>query len=481
MDKQSLIDIIALLRYEKNDNQYYEVKAAAGGFPDNALETISAFCNTPGGGTLIFGVDENLEFEVVGVYDLKLCRQTLANHAKKSFNVRVEMNTALIEFDGKLVVCAEIKEADKSLKPVMIANTGKSYIRMYDGDYELSDLEKQRFVAERGVSRYDEAALPGSGPGDLNLQLVDDYLTNRRAQSKVLAGMERDEVLVRTGVMTPSGELTVAGALSLGVYPQQFLPNYSIRASVRKRAKTSATVRAVNARTFDGPLSMILSEAVKWVRDNGDELIRDLPDGRVLSVNEYPPVAARELIANALIHRDLNPVSMVESISMTIEDSRLVISNPGGLYGIAVSELGRTGSRTRNSSLAEICQYITAEDGENVIEKLGTGIPKTLNELLRYHMRAPSFIDGGIYFTVALESGIIPADPVEFPGVSINEQKILAALRAAPLSGSEIEAATKLTKAQVRYALGKLLRSNKAVKLGRGKSPNIRYAVAGEE
>ena len=118
IDRQALSHVLDLLRFEESDNQYYEVKTAAGGFPETALATICAFANTPGGGALILGVDESLGFEVVGVYDSKACRQLLTNYAKNEFTVPVEVSTTLLNVKNRKVVWAEIAEADKVLKPV---------------------------------------------------------------------------------------------------------------------------------------------------------------------------------------------------------------------------------------------------------------------------------------------------------------------------------------------------------------------------
>jgi len=207
--------------------------------------------------------------------------------------------------------------------------------------------------------------------------------------------MSGDEVLLRSGVLSPTGKLTKAGLLTMGIYPQQFLPNYTIKAGVQRRSKQNDRIRAVNVRSFDGPIPAMLDDAVKWVSENCDELTLDLPNGHVRNVKTYPPVAARELIANSLIHRELSPMSMIQTISLIIEDDRLVISNPGGLYGLHVNELGRTGSRTRNTRIADICQYLQTGDGTNIIERLGSGIPKVKAELTELAMPEPVFIDGG--------------------------------------------------------------------------------------
>jgi ATP-dependent DNA helicase RecG len=479
VNNDNLMTIIAELRKEHSDNQHYEVKAAKGGLPQNIKETISAFANTPGGGTLILGIDENRDFEIVGVYDSKQCQQALANYARKDFNVLIPLNTTVLLVNDRAVVWVEIPETDKLIKPVKIKNSGKSFVRLYDGDYELSEEEKQLFVSARGTSHFDEDIISESNISDLNEQIVSAYVMNRKKHSQVLSKMNEAEVLLRTGVTNRKGELSRAGLIALGIYPQQFLPNYSIKVSVRKKNTHSDKVRAINVNSMDGPLPVLLKETLQWVENNTNELTVAMPNGHVRNIREYPLATVRELISNALIHRDMNPLSMYQSISLTIEDERLVISNPGGLYGLSVSELGHTGSKTRNARLAEICQFVTDEEGQNIIEKLGSGIPTVMEELSILGMQPPIFIDGGIYFTVILKSGnyglrhekasVLPLpDPLA---------KIIYALKKGACSRRELEAATNLSAAQVRYALGKLIEQGKVRKMGTGTSPKTKYEL----
>ncbi|MDR1271587.1 MAG: putative DNA binding domain-containing protein [Clostridiales Family XIII bacterium] len=476
MMHDQILEIIRTLRVEKSDNRQYEAKAAVAGFPQTALRSISAFANTPGGGILIFGVDENQGFTVTGVYDSRNCQQTLANYANKEFSSPISIITDLVAVEGKPVVIGKVLEADKFAKPIKVRKTGKAYIRLFDSDFELSELEEQRFITERGVSKFDEAPVPGSGLKDLNAKLLEAYISNRGRASTVIADMAREEILVRTGIVTESGELTTAGLLALGIYPQQYLPNYSIQASVRKSAKYSAAVRAINAKTFDGPIPVMLKNVVKWVDENSDDLIMDIEDWKVGEVKEYPLRAVRELVANALIHRDLNPASMTQNISLAIEDGRLSISNPGGLYGISLGELGQTASSTRNARLAEICQYIPADDDAKVVERLGTGIPKIYSELEKYGLPDPLFFDGGIYFTAILRH----AEPEPWPKpakMRNNRDIVISAISEAHLTKTEIARKTGLTSSQVRYALQKLIEEKRAVKAAKNGDPGTKYAA----
>jgi len=69
MTEVELRKILNVLRKEQSDNLHYEVKAAMVDFPVSAAKTLCSFANMPGGGTILFGVDEKNSFEVTGVYD----------------------------------------------------------------------------------------------------------------------------------------------------------------------------------------------------------------------------------------------------------------------------------------------------------------------------------------------------------------------------------------------------------------------------
>lgn len=49
-----------------------------------------------------------------------------------------------------------------------------------------------------------------------------------------------------------------------------------------------------------------------------------------------------ELISNALVHRGLDRWSEGMTAEVWLDDSRLVVTNPGGLYGITVEPYSST-------------------------------------------------------------------------------------------------------------------------------------------
>ena len=67
MSESEILEIIARLRDVRSDSTHIEAKTARNELPKRVWETISAFSNTRGGGTLLLGVSEEADFALTGV------------------------------------------------------------------------------------------------------------------------------------------------------------------------------------------------------------------------------------------------------------------------------------------------------------------------------------------------------------------------------------------------------------------------------
>jgi ATP-dependent DNA helicase RecG len=477
-------EIVAVLRREGSDNARFEAKRAASGFPETVAETLSAFANTPGGGTVVFGVDEQDGFAITGVYDVAACQKAVASLARNALEPPITVSVALEEVDGGKVVVVDVPETDPDSKPVKVRRSGLAYLRQYGGDYPLSHQEEQAFVAQRRQPVFDEASVTGATlDADLDAIAVSHYAARRRATSSALADASDNEILIRTGVVTPDGTPTLAGLLALGVYPQQFIPNLGIQASLLPAADAHGTLRALDLASFTGSVPRMLGDVEAWVRRNTPTAVVEDPEaGRVVSRPAFPQLAVRELVANALVHRDLGPYALGAPITLKVDTRQLLISNPGGLYGLHVEALGLTPSHLRNSRLAEILQYVETSDGTRVIERLGTGIPAIRRAAVAAGMPPPVFIDQGIRFTAKLlrlaDPDGAPRSPAPRNSLKDQTARVTAALNATESATSrQLQQATGLTTRQVKYALATLVAA-RSVTAERADGRSFRYKLA---
>lgn len=450
-------ELVRRLRAAGGDSSEVEVKSAAGGLPQSLTSTLSALANLPGGGTIILGLDEATGFRPVPLADPQKLKQGLAVKAR-SFTPPVRLALEDGTIDGKPIVIAHVHECDPSAKPCRVTGSGKAYLRGYDGDFELSALEEQAFLAARQPPMFDRAPAGGASRDDLDRDLVEAFVRSVHERDPQGLGRFKSsaELLRRAGVTTPDGTPTVAGLLALGVHPQEHFPRFVIQASAEPLPTDPAGSRARNQTTITGPIPLMLDEALAWARRTFDTTIVSAPDGTVHDEPAFPLIAFREIIANALVHRDLDHWSAGMAIEVRLHRDRLIVSNPGGLYGITVERLGREAvTSARNSRLVAICQHVrTPDTGARVIEALATGIPIVTGSLANAGLPPAHYVDAGIRFTVVLRRAI-PTGP---PGDDLNETelRVYDALASSAHTVAELRDELNLTAPNIRKALREL-------------------------
>ena len=126
---------------------------------------------------------------------------------------------------------------------------------------------------------------------------------------------------------------TNAGALLFARDPLRWIPGASIQ-FVRWAGTTMADDPVAETR-FSGDLITVLRELQGFVSLPAQSRPVAATAFRERTVADYPPVAIRELLSNAIIHRSYESNAPVRFYWY---DDRIEIQNPGGLYGMASPE-----------------------------------------------------------------------------------------------------------------------------------------------
>lgn len=405
-DLDDLLSALAVLELRGGDTTSIEAKTFSEYSPKQLGPTLSAFANMPGGGVILLGVSEWDGINVVGVDDVDSLLKSTTNQARNGFSVPIRVDVCALDLDGKTVGVVNVESADVNDKPVRWLKDKKAYLRQYDGDYQMAASEEQMLLLRHHRPTADAQPVHGSSRRDLDQNLVSQYLLSARETTPLLANYSDDEVLYNTGVVADyeTGELSVAGLYALGEYPQRLLPHLTVTAAV----EGSGDVRAVNRRDFTGALPVILDDVLEWVGRNVESRQLVTRDGDGLTEYAVPLLAAREVIANALVHRDLSEASRGKGIDLRITRDGFRLTNPGGLWGITVDRLGFGDHPAVNERLYGICRNVHGRSGR-VIEAMGTGIREVRRSLRDAGMAEPRFYDNGVSFTVRFpNSALIP-------------------------------------------------------------------------
>ena len=403
MVEQELRDLITQIKKRGCEEQTTEVKAAHKGCPEKLYDTISAFSNQDSGGTIVFGLDEKNDFAEVGVYDPQDLQKKIMEACEQMTPI-VRPVFTVCDKDDHVFVSAEIPPLDITERPCFKTARGRmqgSFIRVGDADKPMTEYEIYSFEAFRKKYRDDIRTLEDVSMDLLDKSKIEIYLALKQKQRPNLALLEKNQQYELNGI-TRSGKITMLPLLLFGLYPQATFPQLGIIASVVPGKEIGDTDsngnRFIDSKRIEGTIPEMLEGAVTFVGRNMQTAIRIDPiTGERVDTPQYPLNAVREVILNALVHRDYSIHTENMPIQLLMFSDRLEVINPGGLYGrITVDQLGAVQPETRNPSL------VTAMEIPGESENRYSGIPTIRKMMADAALPSPEFIDNHVNFKVIL-------------------------------------------------------------------------------
>lgn len=403
MVERELMELIQQIQTRGCEEQTTEVKSAHGGCPEKLYDTISAFSNQNSGGVFVFGLDEKAGFRKQGVYDAQDLQKKVMEYCEQMTPIVRPVFTVCDE-DGMVFVSAEIPPVDIEDRPCFKTAKGRlqgSYIRVGDADKPMTEYEVYSYEAFRRKYRDDIRAAEGVSLQALDATKVEAYLALKRSERPNLAVLPIEQQYELTGIKR-GGRITMMALLLFGIYPQAYYPQLSLLASnvpgTEIGTLDSAGSRFLDSKRIEGTLPDMLEGALAFVRTNMRTSITiDPQTGERVDRPQYPIVAVREAVLNALVHRDYSFHTEGMPIQLTMYEDRMEITNPGGLYGrLTVDQLGQTQPDTRNPAL------VTAMETLGKTENRYSGIPTIRYVMKEKGLPEPVFSDARGVFKVVL-------------------------------------------------------------------------------
>jgi len=395
-------DAVKRVREAGTDLQNVEIKAAQGGLPRSVKNSACAFANTHGG-LVLLGLGDS-DFQPVRIDAAKLAKDLASTFADDlEPPIRPEIDIAHV--DGHPIVVALVDELPPGRKPCYVKKRGLeggSFTRTHDGDRRLSSYEIHVLVSGRGQPLDDAAAVDGARRTDLDDELVASLLARiRQRRGPALTNADDEDVLRMLRVLTgdgPEPSVTLAGLMSLGRYPQQFLPQLNVT-YVAFPTTTGEPLedgtRFLDNESIDGPIPSMVAAAQAAVRRNSTRRAVVSGDGRQ-DVWEYPDEAVREIVVNALLHRDYHPLAHGAQVRIEAYPDRLRVTSPGGFHG----DINHTRlfteplTSSRNSHLAKLLEDVEIpRTNRTVCENRGSGLVAVARELHNAGLAPPEFVD----------------------------------------------------------------------------------------
>ena len=351
-------------------------------------EPMVAFANSRGG-TVFVGISDRRPRQILGVaWSQDLVEQVQEAARSTQPPLQVEVERWLV--DDRDVASIQVRTLTRGW---VQTSDGRLLVRAGPTNRALVGEELLRFVRERAADPVEDEAVPGIGLDNLRPELVRQFVRARMRRSKLsLPTAARD-----LGLLTPDGKVRLATLLMFGKEPQHRNRRFGIVVS-RFEGSADGTARLRDRRELVGPLPMLVAQADQQVYDEmrRDAVVRGLVREEV---PEYPPVALREALVNAVGHRDYSLCGA--AVEVRLYDDAVEIESPGTLAGYVTVENLREAQYSRNERTMDALQRL------GLVEEAGQGIDRMIAEMEDALLDPPEFEERSTSFVVRLRGGSV--------------------------------------------------------------------------
>lgn len=402
---EKIVQLIKLSSHDRTETHDIEFKDCRGGIPKDLWRTISAFSHRPEGGVIVFGIKEdrdNGKIKTVGVQDLALSQEQISSYFNDRMQNVERPEIKIVPYDGQKIIAVVVKEVPKENKPCFERNIGLpngACIRVGNTDRTINLEEMKQFVKNSSLFKFDRSQAIGATIDMLSERKIAAFLKKsaEKTNRSIPTGKRNTNVLKNLniakdfeGVFSP----TVAGILIFSKRPPQQLGEYS-RYIIRcvRYGGVSPASPIVDKVDIEGTLDEQIDLMQKFILRN-ISLNAEIIGTKRVEKYEYPPDAIRELVANAVIHRDYRTTETYTQVN--IFSNRIEISNPGNLPPGVTIETIKESQFSRNETIAGILKDM------DYLEEYGRGIDIVFSRMVEEGLLEPVFKNVSNSFKVTL-------------------------------------------------------------------------------
>lgn len=337
--------------------------------------------NSSRNGYLLIGVNDNGTLSGLKATD-KLLQSLGGLRSDGNILPQPIMSTQAFSFSGGDVIVLEIQPSP--FPPVRYK--GRTWIRVGPRKAIASDMEERLLIEKRtaNVSTFDIRPSQGNGIDALNTRVfIEEYLPNAVQEDELaLDNRSVEEKLASLRFYSSNyGSITNAGLLLFGKDVESNIPGAYIQYVKFSGRNEASDVQ--NEKKFSGNLIEVLQELDTFIEyvilQQKPVAVSVLKENKQLN---YPQWALRELLMNAIMHRDYESNAPVKFYQYS---DRIEVINPGGLYGNARPENFPNVNDYRNPVIAEAMKIL------GYVNRFNRGIARVKAELEENGNPEPEF------------------------------------------------------------------------------------------
>lgn len=365
--------------------------------------TLTAMANTRGG-TLLLGIAPRSD-KPIGVDDTDNAVNRVLEAALSIDPPLIIPLPQMFQIKGNPMVAVQVPRG----MPYVYALDGRYLAREGTDNVPLLPHKLRRLMLERGDVSFEAEAVRYATKADLDWVQVEAYVSTLSG----MGGMDPEQVLIKRGcLLQKEGTLVPsnAGILLFGKDPQMYVRGSDITAA---RFAGEEMGDVFTRQDINGTLPQQIRRAETFLVDNlrkGVQLGEQMARREQL---EYPLKAVRELLVNAVAHRDYSIKG--DGIRLYLFSDRLEVTSPGGLPGPVTVQNIRDERFSRNSAIVQVLSDM------GFIERLGYGVDRVIKLMQEDDLPEPEFAETAGGFRVTLynrpEAAGQIGDPDLFGGI----------------------------------------------------------------
>jgi ATP-dependent DNA helicase RecG len=410
--------------------------------PENLLKTMVAFANGAGG-VILIGVEDRTR-RVLGIPDPTKTEELLANLVSDCIEPRLVPDVQIVPWRRSYVLAVHVFAS--SSRPHFLKRQGRErgvYLRVGSTNRRADPAQIDEIERAARGRTFDEEPLTGMSSEAIDFRAASECFTGRRKLTP--ADLRTMGILTHEqGRLVPSvGGLLLFGPDRLTTFPDAFL-----RAGCFVGADKSVIVDSADIKDY---LPRVVDQAIAFARRNTRRALA-IRGTRSVDSWEFPLLALREAITNALVHTDYGQGG--SPIRLAVFEDRIEIDNPGGLVaGLTVEDIHRGVSKLRNRVIGRVFHAL------GLIEQWGSGIGRMTRVCLQAGLPEPVLeeIGSGFRVTFSLQELKQPTlDPLDQAILDFTRREGGAPTQAI---AAAIHRTTRATRDRIRklVALGLLL------------------------
>jgi ATP-dependent DNA helicase RecG len=269
------------------------------------------------------------------------------------------------------------------------------------------------------------------------------------------------------GFLDREGRARLAGLLLFGKEPQSHGRRFGVE-FLRFAGTVSGGANLRERRALTGSLPDLVTIADQLIYEEmrRDAVVRGLVREEV---PEFPPIAVREALLNALGHRDYSLTG--SAIEVRLFDDALEIQSPGTLPGYVTLDNIRDEQYSRNPRLMDAFYKL------GLVEEAGQGVDRMFREMEAALLDPPKLEERGNSFIVrfsgrsvfAAEDRLWIGQFASLPLSAHAKVALVFARRQGAVTNEELQALRGISAADARAALQELVSADLLQPVGRGR------------